>query len=316
MNRLAWAARGLLLLALAAPASGGSADKPFGLLLLGAGGERVWKDVEAAVVKKAGSRYPVEFAAGLADVKNVQKAVDRLQALRVKKIVAVPLFLNSNSELMDETRYLFGIRQDPSLEFFGGDRHGGPSIVRRAQSKVPLVLAQALDDQTVLVEVLASRALALSKTPSSESLVLVSPAPTSETAAEQWGQTLNSLAERVRARGGFKTANGFLLEEGSRQSARDKRRQKLKASVQEMSRHGRVLVVAHTLTPAGLDRQLPRILSGVFMRFNGKALLPDDRLTAWVEQSALAAAKLPDMRVYKDAGRALPKGIPFKGLKR
>jgi hypothetical protein len=304
---LAWAA-----LALAAPVGAGAfgatpSEKPFGLLLLGAGDEKDWKIVENAVALKASKRYPLEFAAGRADVKNIQRAIDRLQSQKARKIVAVPLFLGTNSELMDQTRYLFGIRQDPSPEFFGSGRVSRPSLVRRVQSKVPLVLTQALDDQPVVVDVLTSRALALSKGSAKESVVLVSPAPSSEKAAEQWAQTLNNLAERVRAKGGFKSAAAFLLNEDGRQSTRDKRREKFKAAVQELSRRGPVLVVPFNLTASDFARKIPRVLRGTFMRFDGKALLPDERIAAWVEETALAAVKLPDMRMFKDAGRALPK---------
>lgn len=321
MNLRACLRLAALALILSAPAHAGASmgaslsEKPFGLLLLGEEDGKDWKAFEGALALKASKRYPLEVALGRADAKAIQKSIDRLQSQNVKKIVVVPLILDTNSELMEQLRYLFGIRKEPSLDFFGSGRRGGPALVRRIQSKVPLVMTQALDDQPAVVEVLTSRALALSKGPARESLALVSLAPGSEKAAEQWAQTLNSLAERVRAKGGFKSASAFLLEENAPQSARDKRREKFKAAVQELSRHGQVLVVPLDVMAGGFTSRIPRVLSGSFMRFSGKALLPDERITAWAQESALAAAALPDMRTFKDAGRALPTPA-LKGAKR
>lgn len=279
-------------------------EKPYGLLLLGEGGDRDWKSAVAAITQEIGKTVPIEFAAGLADEKAIQKSVDRLQSQKVKKLVVVPLFESSDSEAMEEVRYLFGIRKDPSEEFFAHSRRG-TQIVRRVQTRLPVVLTQALDDQPLVVDILASQALALSRNPDGESLVLLGQAPRSEAAAEQFGQTLNSLAERVRAKAGFKSGQAALLEDELGPARRDKAAAKIKKMIQGLGRQTKVIVIAHAMTSSGAEKKVARALSGVFMKFSGKGLLSEPRLTKWVSQSAEAGNRLPDMRVYKDAGHAL-----------
>lgn len=304
MNRAA----GLLLAALAAagPACAASPQVPsFGLLLLAEGGGRDWKAFERDLASRAPKNQPMEIVLGRADVKAVQKSVDRLQARKVKKIVVVPLFLDGNSELMEQTRFLLGIRRDPSLEFLGAKRRPSALIARRVQSQVPLVLAPVLDDQEVLIDVLSSRALELSKGPSRESVVLAGAAAASEKTSERWHEALQGLAQRVRAKGAFQAAAAALLAEDQKQSVRDGYREKFKSLVRQLSRTSRVLVIPVSVTQDDSSRKIPRILQGSFMRFSGKALLPDERISAWVEQAARKASELPDMRTFTDAGRAL-----------
>lgn len=280
--------------------------KPFGVLLLGEGGDKSWEQLASAAAKRLGTKVPFEFAPGLADQKSIQKAAEKLEAQSVKKIVVVPLYLSSNSELMEQTRFLFGIRQDPSADFFGS-RRGGSILVRRVMTRADVVVTQALDDHPLVVEIIAARATALSRAPAKEGLVLVSAAPASEDGAKQWGQTLADLAERARAKAGMARAASALLPERGPAADREKAEKAFKAKTQEFSRAGGAVVVPVTLNASALERRVPRVLSGAFMRFNGKALLPDDRLAAWVEQTAVEGSRLPGMRQFKDAGRPMPK---------
>lgn len=303
-----------LTLAASVPARAVGPQTPsFGLILLAEGGGRDWKVFEKEMASRASKSLPMEIVLGRADVKSIQKSVDRLQSRKVKKIVVVPLFLNDASEVMDQTRFLLGIRRDPSAEFFGARSRPGSLIARRVQARIPMILAPVLDDQEVLLDVLSSRALEMSKGPSREAVVLVGCAAASEKAAKQWEQTLQSLAQRLRAKGSFQSATAVLLAEDQKQSVRDEHRKRLESLVRRLSRESRVLVVPVSVTEADFSRAIPRALQGSFMRFNGKALLPDERISTWVEQAAQNASHLPDMRTFTDAGRALPSSSSLKG---
>ena len=301
-------------------------DKPFGVLLLGEGGDKVWKDSVASIIRDLSKKFPIEFVFGEADVKLVQKSVESLQAARIKKLVVVPLFLTSHSPLMDETRFLFGINENPSPSFFKASRaSAGYALVRRAQTKLPVVLTPALDDSRVVVDILASRALSLSRNPSDEALVIVGIAPAFRENEEktlgpakkifnpmdEYGQSLTALAERVRAQGGFQAAAGAALSDSPLQSQRDRTDDDLRRLVRGMSLQHRVLVVPHALTGILPSRRILRALGGVFMRYNEKGLLPDDRIERWIEESARQGAAKPDMRIYKDAGKPLSPAPAF-----
>jgi hypothetical protein len=301
-------------------------DKSYGVLLLGVGAGRDWQDALAAMSKAFARQFPLEFAGDSADVRSIQEAVDRLEAARIKKLIVVPLYTASRSPLMEQTRFLFGIRKEPCPEFFtAAHLPSGYETVRRValRGRLPVVLTTAPDDDPLVVDILASRALKLSKHPDDEALVLVglapAAAPVDETVLgrgsrpkppsieDEFGQLLSSLAERVRARGGFKSARSACLQPyAQHQSDRDQRDAALRGLVRELSRSQRVLVVAYAMSGGEAAPVITRALQGTFMRLNSQGLLPDDRMVRWVAQAIEKGAALPDMRVYKDAGRPLP----------
>ena len=115
------------------------------------------------------------------------------------------------------------------------------------------------------------------------------------------------MAERIRARGAFKSAHAAVLQPyAQHQSDREHHDEALRKLVRELSRSQRMLVVAYAMTGGEAAPIITRALQGTFMRFNDKGLLPDDRMVRWVADAIERGAALPDMRVYKDAGRALP----------
>ncbi|MCX5797699.1 MAG: hypothetical protein NTY77_19590 [Elusimicrobia bacterium] len=310
-------------------------DKSFGVLLLGVGGGRDWQDALAAMTKAFAAQFPLAFAGDSADVKTIQAAVDRLEAEHVKKLVVVPLYAASRSPLMEQTRYLFGVSKDPAAEFFAAaHRPSGYAMVRRVQlrGKLPVVLTTAPDDDPLVVDVLTSRALKLSKHPADEALVLVGLAPAAgpldETvlgqasrpkplsSEDEYRQLLSSLAERVRARGAFKSAQAAVLQPNAQhQSDREQHDAALRNLVRGLSRGARVLVVPYAVTGGEAAPIITRALQGTFMRFNDQGLLPDERMVRWVADAVRRGAALPDMRVYKDAGRPLPGTVKPMSLK-
>lgn len=291
-------------------------EKPFGLLLLGEGGDRDWKDTVDEARKRAAGRYPFEFAAGDADRKELQRGIDALQSLRVRSIVIVPLLVSSYGEVMDQTRYLLGIREKPSKELLDAPHeHTGGLALTRLKSRVPLVLTKALDDSPLLVDLLASRAQALSRKPSGEAVVLVGAAPQAKEDAREWTETASALAEKVRQKGGFSAARAYALKADGTQEERDRSAAGLGALVRDLRRAANaVIVVPLAMTNSDTKgMRLRQALDGLFARYDGRTILPDARINAWIEQSALAAAKLPDMRLFKDSAKA---GLTPQGLTR
>lgn len=296
----------------APPPVGQPSGRPFGLLLLGRGDGPAWDQTLAQVRKLAAGRYPVVFAAGEADAQAVQQAVDALEALKVEKIVAVPLFVSSYSDIMDENRYLFGIRERPSPSVVGA----APGMsVPRLKSRVPLVLTRALDDQPAVVAVVADRARALTRAPEKSTLVLVGAAPADRQAAADWVSAVSSLAQKARLSAGFARGQAMALREEQSPDERQRSEGEVRDAIRALRKDGPVAVVPLELSDDYVSSRLKRMLESMFVRYDGKTLLPDERLARWACQSAEAAAKLPDMRQFKDnAGRAGPlSGEPQLG---
>ncbi len=291
------------ILALRAGAAwGGPAAGPpaFGALVLLPGGGREWAATLDSLRKELSPKFPIEFAEAT-DVRALDKGLARLKSRKPAKIVAVPMLLSSHSAAMDHARFLFGIREEPSRAFLGG-RPGSPGgrRVRRASSPLPTVLALALDDHPEFAAAVAARAKALSRAPDKESVLLAVPAIKADLENSQLLGTLQNLAERVRLKGGFKAVEVFPLVEDGRQAEREKLELAIRRRIKELSRGGRALVVPLTIGRGASERRIRKALEGTFARFDGRPPLPDPAIARWIEDSAAAGAKLPDMRVYKD----------------
>ncbi|MBI5200996.1 MAG: hypothetical protein HY925_05375 [Elusimicrobia bacterium] len=305
----------LALLAAAAVGAQGSSwgPKDFGVLLLGGAEGRSVGALRGGLDKK----YPVEFAFGLGDPKEIQRAIDRLTARSVKKLVAVPLVLDSESPGIEETQYVLGIRKEPSAPFFQGPHsHSGSAIVKRAKTKLPVVMTGGLDDHPLVAEILAARAKKMSERPERERIVLVAKGSSSDALNEMTERRLAALAKRVRELGRFSDAQAFVLRDdaGAPRPKKDKpiaavvrdADKKLRDAVSALSRGGRVILLVHQLTPDGFERRIRKLLDGRFFIMNSDGLMLDPRLSKWVEAKVTESLDRPDMRQYKDEGRKVP----------
>ncbi len=292
-----------LLLLLAGTAAAGTSSrpgwsrKPFGaLLLVPEGGREFGKFLDDAR-KSLGRSFPTDTALG-GDVRDIQRAVDRLQARRVRKIVAVPIQLSSHTGDMEQNRYIFGIRREPSSSLLTGRSRYGYAPLKRAKSRVPLVLMPALDDHEILAQIVAAKALGLSRDPEKEGLIIVAQPNEDDAKNPKWLSGIESLGERARAIAGFKELHTVVLPLDSGQQRRDKAHASLRDLVRRTRRGGNAIVMPLSLTRGALHARLPKILDGLFVKTVTKGLLPDTRLLPWIEESARKGAEMEDMRIY------------------
>jgi len=190
----------------------------------------------------------------------------------------------------DQVRFLLGIREKPSQGLLNAPHEHAGAPPQRLHSRAPIVLGKALDDAPLFVDLLASRAKAQSRHPEQEAVILVGQPPVDQ-----------DLAEKVRKKGAFAAARAYEYRDGPTQSDREKSQAGLAALARGLARQYRIIVVPLSMT-GGL--RLNEALDGLFVKYDGRAILPDDRIAQWVDQTAQVAAKLPDMRLFKDAGRA------------
>ncbi len=297
-----------LLHALLAAALGASrAPHEWGVLLLGHGGSAPWNRAVLDIQKALQPRFPIEVAFGMADPREIQTGIDRLSRHKVKKVVVVPLFISSHSEVIEETKFVLGIREHPSREFLEAPHaHMNTVTVKRIQTDKPLVMTSALDDHPLVAKILTDRARQLSRDSAKEHVVLVGHGPLKDEDNELWMRTLATLGETVRRDGSFAGVYGATLRDDASPEVRRKADEELRALVRSLSHKGRVLVVPHLIAQGGIERHIRRSLEGTFYAWSGETLLPDARIAEWVELKAREAAGLPDMRRYKGPSGSLP----------
>ncbi|MFH1725234.1 MAG: hypothetical protein ABII00_11525 [Elusimicrobiota bacterium] len=282
-------------------------EKALGVLVIAESGGAEWSAFVRDLRKSLGNQYPLETSVGPVAPRAMQRAIDRLQAAKIRKIVVVPLHLHSQSPEIEQIRYILGLRKYPSEAFLDAWGMRG-RVVPRAKLKVPLVMSDALDDAPLAAEVLLSRAREMSREPEGESVVIIGNGAPADEDNEIVERHLGSLARKIEAEGLFRTVRGVALrpqtKDDPRQAAESERR--LQALIRNLSRVSRVIVVPHLLARDGTERAWLKKLNSLFYRWRGKALLPDARLVRWVRDRVDASRDLPDMVRFKDAGQGLP----------
>jgi hypothetical protein len=286
----------------------------------------------------------IESVDNAADAISVQRALDKLAARGVDKVVAVPIETVSGSARLNMTRYMFGVIADPVLDKPGSSSDdladkkmkplrpkvksmlvlpkdqnrglgltmgGDVSTLKRLASPVPLVLAPALDKSPLLVAILADRAKALTPTPGRESLVLAGIGPRDDDALKDWKIGAQAIAEAVGRKAGFRRAVAVAVRDGVRSGQQDKDRGELQATFRGLAREGRVCVVPLSPEAERVGALLKKTFGGFFAyRWKGEGIQGDRRLLDWIKASIKESAVLPDGRQYKDAASfAAPGGL-------
>lgn len=278
-----------------------------GILLLAHGGKPEWNERVTALASRVAQDVPIEVAFGMASRPNIQSAVDRLVSGGVTEIVAIPLFVSSHSSVVTSTEYLLGAREDmpPELKIFAKMNHSAPGAAHATnshadhaamadptspvKSSARIRVTTALDSHQLVGDILASRALALSRTPTQEAVVLVAHGPVSDAENKLWLDDMSVLAARVRAAAPFASVDSLTVRDDAPKPIRDAATEEFRALVtRRTSEQRRVLIVPLLLSYGGIEEGIKKRLDGLDVAMADRALMPDDRLVEWVLAMATA----------------------------
>lgn len=298
--------RALLFVLLAVPLR--AAPAPYGILLLAHGGDASWNGEIAKLRDRVDAKVPTETALGMADVAALQAAVERLEKRGVSRVVSVPLFVQSRSEVLDQTRYALGLADKPSASLkaayermaaahAGHKGHGAHSAhghghsmefsTKRVKAKSQIAMTSALDDHELVGRILAERAKGLSKEPAQESLVLVAHGPVDDAAMKAWRDSTSALCAMIKA--GFKSCSYGLLRDDAAPEIRAAAVAELREKVS--SADGKAIVLPVLIARGGIEKKIERDLKGLEYAWDGKTLMPHEGFDAWVLESAKKASK-------------------------
>lgn len=275
-----------------------------GILLLAHGGSGEWNARVTALAAQVDRTRPTEVAFGMATRANIQAAVDRLAARGVSQIVAVPLFVSSWSSVITSTEYLLGLRaQAPAaLAAYAKMSHSQPVVTPNSaaastgheshatadaaspvKSPVSIRMTPALNDHPIVTEILASRALSISRNPVEESVVVVAHGPNGDDENRRWLGDMGSLAERIASAERFASIDYLTLRDDAPKPVRDQATAELRQLVAKRTEEGRrVLIVPLLVSFGGIERGLRERLDGLTYTMADAGLMPDDRLVTWV----------------------------------
>ncbi len=282
-----------------------AAPAPYGILLLAHGGDAGWNAEVAKLRARVDAKVPAETAIGMADVASLQAAVDRLEKRGVTRIVAVPLFIQSRSEVLDQTRYALGLADKPSeilksayermaaahAHHAGAHGHSMEFSLERVKSRVPVAMSRALDDNELVGRILRERAKALAGDAAKAHLVLVAHGPVDDAAVRGWNDTLKSLCAQAGAGAKFVDCGFGLLRDDSAPEIRAAAVEALRRMIErkEEGKAGPVVVVPVLIARGGIEAKIEKDLAGLDYRWDGKTLMPHSGFDAWVLDSAAKA---------------------------
>jgi len=282
--------------------------KKVGVLLLAHGGKQSWNDEVKKVAAQVEKIAPVEIAFGMASKATIQPAVDGLISRGATEIVAVPLFISSNSSVITSTQYLLGQRPDAPADLAKfasmnhGDSHGSSHSAHGnakpidpltpVSSSVPVKMLSALDSHPIVAEILLARAHAISKDPENEVIVIVAHGPVSDETNALWLNDMGRLAKSLEANSKFKRIEYLTVRDDAPEPIRSAATTEFRSIVSRAGNEkSTVLIVPLLLSFGGIEEGVKKRLDGLAYKISPQALLPDPRISTWVIESVQQTSK-------------------------
>ncbi|MDO9522031.1 MAG: CbiX/SirB N-terminal domain-containing protein [Pseudohongiella sp.] len=268
-----------------------------GVLIMAHGGNPEWDAGVRETLEPLMQKYPLEVAFGMADAYSLQEAVSKLEHQGVTEIAVVRLFISGES-WYERTRQILGLQAGAPVREVPADdhsahgqhgSHGAPSDANHTMHRMEFwrldtranfsMSTEGLADAEGMSEVLLSRALALSRNPAQEDVLILAHGPEDDGENDRW---LSAIGERTNLlrQGGFNQIRVATLREDWPEK-REAAQKQVRDFIAESRAAGRTPVVipyrVHGFGPYA------QVLDGLDYVSDGKGLIPHPAVTRWIE---------------------------------
>jgi len=259
----------------------------YGVLVMAHGGGDTWNSEVTQALAPLQAEFPMRIAFGMADAASLQAGVDALERQGVKRIGVVRLFISGES-WYQRTRQILGLEPGAPPKPQADDAahaHGGHSMALwRLDSDARFAVSgDGLADAPEMGAVLVERARALSRDPGQEDLLVLAHGPEDDAENERWLARIDARANAVREALPFRRVQVMTL----REDWPDKRAAatvRIRGYVQRAaSEGGRAIVIPFRVQGFG---PYAEVLQGLDYVADGRGLVPDPQVTAWVRRQA------------------------------
>lgn len=270
-------------------AAGANAQAPgrVGTIVVAHGADSIWNGRVLDVARQARTGGPIEvsFLMGPSAARTrFQDAVRKLESEGVTSIVVVPMLVSSHSGHYDQIRYLAGdsVKLDETMV-----HHLHMAGIERPTTRTPITLTPAMDDADEVAQVLAERANALAKNPSTRALLIVGHGPNSAEDHAQWMKNLRVVAETVKRLSGFRDVRVDLVRDDAPAPVRAEAVTRVREliALQHMATGDSVIVVPVLVSAGAVSRdKLPNDIKDLPTIYAGETLLPHSAMARWIER--------------------------------
>ena len=260
----------------------------YGVLVMAHGGGDTWNSEVTQALAPLQAEFPMRIAFGMADAASLQAGVDALQRQGVKRIGVVRLFISGES-WYQRTRQILGLEPGalpkPQADDAAHAQHGGHSMALwRLDTDASFAVSRdGLADAPEMGAVLVERARALSRDPGQEDVLVLAHGPEDDAENERWLARIDARANAVREALPFRRVQVMTLREDwpDKRAAATAR---IRSYVQRAaSEGGRAIVIPFRVQGFG---PYAEVLQGLDYVADGRGLVPDPEVTAWVRRQA------------------------------
>lgn len=247
-----------------------------------------WNETVISAVKEAKKSvtFPMALAFGMWDKDAFQKGVNELASQGVCELRIIPLFISSDSEMIDIQKYMFGINEKLSF----------PIKVEKIHlpAQIEIVkFGKALDDHEAVGEILFERLTDISLNSNTEAVLFLTHGPYGDFYEPRWINLMKHHGQRVKQRLdesqniNFYDFSFFTLRDDSPAPIRDERTRLLREKVIELNQKNITPIIMPILLAAGgIEEGISKRLDGLSYKIQNKFLMPHQRIVAWISSSA------------------------------
>ncbi len=256
------------------------APERIGVLIMPHGSSQPYNDGLERVIAPLRKQFRIEMAPGMGDPLILGEAIRRLEDQGITHIVFVRMYALKD-HMKTRTDYILGLSEKPP-------RQGHAPPPQRIRSSAVFATFGGYEESPLIAEILRERILAISKSPSRETVILLAHGRMEDENDRRWREVMENNIRLIKAKlpRPFRNIIAMTLREDwpdKREEALHKIRQVIEQGNED---NGEVLIISNRLYGSG---PYPRLLEGLEFTLNGQGLVPHPHITRWLEEGIRTA---------------------------
>jgi sirohydrochlorin ferrochelatase len=255
-----------------------------GVVIMPHGSTQPWNDAVETTIQPLMAKYPIEMAYGMGDPRIIQDAVSRLEQRGIRRIIFVRMYALDH-QMKPLTDYILGLSEQAPSDGHGGGHDHSATAPLQVRTAALFSTFGGYEQNPEIAQVLHKRIAELSKDPANETVLLLAHGEATDEGNDKWLAVISKNIDRLRQDprwAKLKTIKALTVREDWPKE-REKAVAGVRATIEEASKHGRVLVIANRLYGSGPYKKM---LQGLTYEINEKGLV-DPILTRWLEDGMI-----------------------------